>query len=157
MMMSPPVPFVVPARAGLSACGVGGYGYVRVSARVSLTAPRLGSIYTPTSPDARMPPATALERFVAPLSGVPAPRPKVQQPTPEMRVTPAQPTTGVLGQFFLQKPVDVSHPSVVSKVGVVDRKDNEISVARYGRIYKRKRHSEVRIACPSSTLSPPRR
>ena len=82
-------------------------------------------------------PTTAIQRFLAP-SPSPSPKPKPkEQGAAEMRQTQAQPM-GLLGQFFLPTPVAVDHPTVAS---AEDRGGKEIHVARYGRIYKRKKHS----------------
>lgn len=77
-----------------------------------------------------MKPITAIERFVAPD----ADECKQMIPADDAPVLPS----GAIGHFFVLNPINVQHPSVTPQVV---KTETVINVARYGRIYKRKKHS----------------
>ena len=53
-------------------------------------------------------------------------------------------SAGVIGSFFTQNPINVLHPSIAQP-----NETKEISVARYGRIYKRKSNSSCIAYMPT--------
>ena len=73
-----------------------------------------------------MKPITAIERFLADAPAQPQPQPAVTASLPD----------GAIGRFFVLNPIDVQHPTAQ-----VVKADTTINVVRYGRIYKRKKHS----------------